>query len=72
MRAHCRLLRDDQQFIEQALTRLELSARAYHRMLKIARTIADLSDSETIQRPHLAEALSYRIINRNSRSSNVL
>ena len=37
-----------------------MSARSYHRLLKVARTIADLDDSETVKRPHIAEALSYR------------
>jgi hypothetical protein len=39
---------------------MHLSARAYHRILKLARTIADLSGSTTIDAPHLAEALQYR------------
>lgn len=46
--------------IEMAQQRLNLSARAYHRVLRVARTIADLSQSEMIQSAHLTEALSYR------------
>jgi magnesium chelatase family protein len=42
------------------MQRLQLSARAFHRVLKLARTIADLAGAETIAAPHLAEALQYR------------
>ena len=46
--------------IEMAQQRLNLSARAYHRVLRVARTIADLAESELISSQHLTEALSYR------------
>lgn len=58
----CKINTDDQDFMEAALIKLNLSARAYHRILKLARTIADLSDSKDIQRPHLQEALGYRFV----------
>ncbi|GIW07554.1 MAG: hypothetical protein KatS3mg060_2359 [Dehalococcoidia bacterium] len=46
--------------LKTAVTRLQLSGRAYHRVLKLARTIADLAAAETIGAPHIAEALQYR------------
>ncbi len=57
---HCRLAPRDQALLEQAVDRLQLSARAMHRVLRVARTIADLAGSATIASPHLAEALGYR------------
>ena len=46
--------------MRQAMSQLDLSARGYHRVLKLARTIADLAGSKDIQSVHLAEALQYR------------
>jgi magnesium chelatase family protein len=48
--------------LARAADRLKLTARGYHRILRVARTIADLDASETVRRPHLAEALGYRLI----------
>ncbi len=60
VRQFCELDDAGQQLIKAAMTQLQLSARAYHRILKLARTIADLAGEENIQSAHLAEALQYR------------
>ncbi|MDP8163450.1 YifB family Mg chelatase-like AAA ATPase [Pasteurella skyensis] len=60
----CKISKQDAIFLENALTKLGLSVRAYHRILKVARTIADLSEEPQIQQPHLAEALGYRAMDR--------
>ena len=61
---HCRLHAREQQLLRQALERLQLSARAYHRILRVARTIADLDGAERIDGAHLGEALGYRNLDR--------
>ncbi|EFN01906.1 YifB family Mg chelatase-like AAA ATPase [Actinobacillus pleuropneumoniae] len=60
----CRLAEKDALFLENALTKLGLSVRAYHRILKVSRTIADLANEPNIQQIHLAEALGYRAMDR--------
>ncbi|MDP8098630.1 YifB family Mg chelatase-like AAA ATPase [Pasteurella atlantica] len=60
----CKISKQDAIFLENALTKLGLSVRAYHRILKVARTIADLAEEDQIKQPHLAEALGYRAMDR--------
>jgi len=61
---HCPLSNASTQLLDQAMEQLKLSARAYHRILKLARTIADLNGSENISAQHLSEAISYRSLDR--------
>ena len=60
VRQYCTLDEASRSLMKTAMNQLNLSARAYHRVLKLARTIADLAGSESIQTAHLAEALQYR------------
>ncbi len=60
----CRLDEADRLMLEQALQKLGMSARAYHRVLRVARTIADLAGCEAIQTAHLLESLSFRVLDR--------
>ena len=57
---HCELAEEQHEWLESALNKFNLSARAIHRTLKVARTIADMDGSENINGTHLREALSYR------------
>ena len=61
---HCALGLPDQRLLERAIDKLNLSARAYHRILRLARTIADLDQSERIATQHLGEAIGYRRLER--------
>ncbi len=61
----CKLSNKDHKILENALEKFQFSTRAYHRILRIARTIADLTECEKIKTSHLMEALSYRIIKKN-------
>jgi magnesium chelatase family protein len=61
---HCQLELESRQLLENAISKLGLSARAYHRILKVARTIADLAGEESIGLAHLTEAIGYRRLDR--------
>jgi len=64
LRTYCKLNEQQEQMLELAMTKLGLSARAYDRILKVARTIADLEGSEIIKMQHLQEAIGYRNLDR--------
>ncbi len=57
---HCALSLQDDRLLERAMTSLSLSSRAYHRILRLARTITDLAEQPNIRTPHLSEAIAYR------------
>ena len=61
---YCRLNDETQALLDKAMTRFKLSARAYHRILKVGRTIADIAAADDILITHLTEALSYRSMDR--------
>ncbi len=66
IKKYCLVDEKSSNLLKQAVNQLHLSARGYHRILKIARTIADLQDEEKIQPVHIAEALQYRAREGNS------
>ncbi len=61
---YCRLQPSDHNLLLNAIDKLQLSARGYHRILKVARTIADLNQSDSLQTAHLMEAIGYRKLDR--------
>jgi magnesium chelatase family protein len=64
IRRYCRIGEDSQSLMQRAMERLGLSARAYNRILKVARTIADLEGSENVASHHISEAIQYRSLDR--------
>ena len=64
IRKYCRLDKTSQQLIKHAMQHLNLSARAYDRILKVSRTISDLAKSDDILPEHIAEAIQYRSLDR--------
>jgi magnesium chelatase family protein len=64
IRAYCQLSADCERLLERAMTQQGLTARAHDRILKVARTIADLEGSPEIATKHIAEAIQYRTLDR--------
>ena len=64
IKQHCKLSDESQELIRVAMTELNLSARAYDRILKVARTVADLEGSNNIESEHVSEAIQYRTFDR--------
>lgn len=64
LKEFCALSEDDNEFLELAVEKLGLSTRAHHKILKIARTLADMDNAEEIDHKYLVEALSYRAMDR--------
>ena len=64
IKQHCQLADESQELIRIAMTELNLSARAYDRILKVSRTVADLDQAEAIAPEHVSEAIQYRTFDR--------
>ena len=67
MRSYCTLDNESAALMKQAFEAMGLTARSYDRILKVARTVADLDGSEQIQPQHIAEAIQYRAVNLGNR-----
>ena len=64
IRKHCRLTDEVRTFLSKAIDQLGLSARAFDRIVKLSRTVADLDAADDIALPHVAEAIQYRGLDR--------
>ena len=64
LKAYCALDEPTMELLQMAMSEMKLSARAYDRILKVARTIADLAGSESITADHISEAIQYRTLDR--------
>ena len=64
LKLHCKLNHESQELVRVAMTELNLSARAYDRILKVSRTIADLDNQSDISAEHVSEAIQYRTFDR--------
>jgi magnesium chelatase family protein len=69
IRAHCRIDESSRRLLEAAIDKFGLSARAFNRVLKIARTIADLEGAAEVGANHISEAIQYRNLDRGTRLS---
>ena len=64
LKKYCQIDENSKKLLQMAMGKFGLSARAYDRILKVARTIADLANEENIKSEHIAEAIQYRILDR--------
>jgi magnesium chelatase family protein len=64
IRAHCKLNEECQSLLKATMAEMGFSARAHDKILRVARTIADLEGASQIQTPHLSEAINYRLLDR--------
>ena len=65
MKEHCRIDEESSMLLENTMSQMNFSARAHDRILKVARTIADLAGSEDVTPDHLLEAVNFRTLDRN-------
>lgn len=72
LKKSCKLSAGNQALLDKAIDRFEFSSRAYHRTLKVARTIADLADSVDVETTHLTESIGYRKLDRETTRKRVL